>query len=301
MHDWSTTWCERGDSLTECLAALLQNSDTWINPVEFRDAREDEVRAAFNLWLLTGLRPYPRDVPGQGQGLIDIVLTSPNQTVEAVEVLSTQDSDYLQDVARAVELTAQLNGTTPTPTRYSVQLERDWTPPLTRGRQARRDAQAWKQAVDRIAAEAQQGHPTPEALSQIQAVFPGLTISPSTDFGEPGFQLDSWNAAVPEDDSTPYLDRLSTYLSGEERPVHHLEKLKREANNLGAQRSHLYLLVASAGRWGGLFPASPSYFQGNSFVAPESLTDLWLDGGNGLIFHWQRDMGWRYHETSGRG
>lgn len=130
-------------------------------------------------------------------------------------------------------------------------------------------------------------------------MFPGIEFgAPINDPSKSGFELMSWNAAALDFDQVPYLERLSSYLATEERPVHHLVKLEREAQDLGSQRRHLYLLAASTGRWGNLLPTSPSWFTDGTFTAPDELTDLWMDGGTGYIMRWRRESGWTYHEQS---
>lgn len=53
--------------------------------------------------------------------------------------------------------------------------------------------------------------------------------------------------------------------------------------------------MAFTGNQGGLLPASPSYFTWGNFSCPEPVTDLWLDGGTGEVYHWDRSEGWEFH------
>ncbi|MDT3316379.1 hypothetical protein Q9S71_06035 [Microbacterium sp. KSW4-11] len=251
-----------------------------------------------NLWFLTGSLPFRRDVKGAGDGLVDLVLRPVDAPPEPVEILATIDWDYQAAVPRAVALIAELNGHEPVECYVPVHLKRGWEPPRTKGRKARGTGDKWREAVERVREEARAGEISGDAAAAIGSVFPGIEFgAPRAEAGKSGFILTSWNAATTDSANVPYLERLSAYLASEERPVHHLEKLHREAIALGARRQHLYLLVAAAGRWGNLLPTSPSWFTDGDFVPPEGLTDLWLDGGTGYIMRWRRESGWIYHEA----
>ncbi len=292
-------WCDRGPSISEAVAELPLPESAWWESPEFQDAPSDDLRAAMNLWFLTGIVPQRRDVKGAGDGLADLLLTPDDAPPEPVEILSTIDWSYQAALPRAAKLVAELNGDAPPESCFPVSLERGWEPPMTRGRRVRDVADRWRAAVEQVQNEARSGHVSAEATAAIQEVFPGIEFgAPIDDPRRSGFQLTSWNAAATDSGDVPYLERLSRYLATEERPVHHLEKLAREAKDLGSQRRHLYLLVASAGRWGNLLPTSPSWFTDGAFTAPDGLTDLWMDGGTGYIMRWQRQSGWTYHEQN---
>lgn len=291
-------WCERGSSISEAAARLSALDAPWWESDEFRDAPSDDLRAAMNVWFLTGATPSRRDVKGAGDGLVDLVLRPSAAQPEPIEILATIDWGYQAAVPRAAALVAELNGADPPSLYVPVHLARGWDPPLTKGRKARQMGDRWRSAIERVRREARVGSISEEATAEIATVFPGIEFgTPVAEPGRSGFRLESWNAAAVDSGSIPYLDRLSAYLATEERPVHHLEKLDREATTLGAQRQHLYLLMAAAGRWGNLLPTSPSWFTDGIFTAPEHLTDLWLDGGTGYIMRWRRESGWTYHET----
>lgn len=292
-------WCERGPSLAEAAAVVPPPASEWWDSAEFLDGPDDDRRAAINLWLLTGLTPERRDVKGArgGDGFVDLLLRPVGAPVEVVEVLTTLDPNHSDAVPRAAALVAELNGDEPPALLFPVHLERGWEPPLTRGRKGKTAGRRWREAVERLQREARAGAISADAAAEAAAVFPGLEFrDPIDDPERSGFWLSSWNAAALDSGDVPYLERLSAYLATEERPVHHLDKLAREAAALGAQRRHLYLLVASAGRWGNLLPTSPSWFTDGTFTAPDGLTDLWLDGGTGYIMRWRRESGWTYHE-----
>ncbi|GAA2887062.1 hypothetical protein [Microbacterium esteraromaticum] len=293
-------WCERGPSLSEAAAAVPPPESAWWDSAEFVDGPEDDRRAAINLWLLTGLTPERRDVKGErdGDGRVDLLLRPAGAPVEVVEVLTTLDRDHSDAVPRAAALVAELNGAEPPALLFPMHLKRGWEPPLTRGRKGRAAGRRWREVVERLQHEAHAGAISAEAAAEAAAVFPGIEFrDPIDDPERGGFWLSSLNAAVRDPEDVPYLERLSAYLAAEERPVHHVVKLAREAAALGAQRRHLYLLVASAGQWGDLVPTSPSWFTDGTFTAPNGLTDLWLDGGTGYIMRWRREGGWTYHET----
>ena len=292
-------WCERGPSLSEAAASVPPPASAWWDSAEVMDGPNDDRRAAINLWLLTGLTPERRDVKGErdGDGRVDLLLRPDGAPVEVVEVLTTMDRDHQDAVPRAAALVAELNGAEPPALLFPVHLERGWEPPLTRGRKGKAARQRWAAVVERLQREAAAGAISTEAAAEAAAVFPGIEFrEPIDDPERNGFVLSGFNAAVRESDDVPYLERLSTYLAAEERPVHHVAKLAREAAALGAQRQHLYLLIASTGGWGDLLPTSPSWFTDGTFTAPDDLTDLWLDGGTGYIMRWRRESGWTYHE-----
>ncbi|MCV0334563.1 hypothetical protein [Microbacterium sp.] len=293
-------WCERGPSLSEAAAAVPPPESAWWDSTEFVDGPDDDRRAAINLWLLTGLTPERRDVKGErdGDGRVDLLLRPVGAPVEVVEVLTTLDRDHSDAEHRAAALVAELNGDAPPALRFPIHLDHGWEPPLTRGRKGKAAGRRWRAVVERLQREARDGAISAEAAAEAAAVFPGIGFhDPIDDPERRGFWLSSWGAGVRDSGDVPYLERLSAYLAAEERPVHHVAKLAREAAALGAQRRHLYLLVASAGQWGDLLPTSPSWFTDGTFTAPEGLTDLWLDGGTGYIMRWRRETGWTYHET----
>ena len=290
-------WCERGKSLPEAAAALSMPVSTWWESDVFREAPSDDIRAAHNVWLLTGVAPERRDVKGAGDGLVDLVLRPIGAPPEPLEILATLDPNYQAALSRAAGLVAEFNGDEPPRLLFPVHMERGWQPPKTRGKEAREIGDRWRSLVEQVQREARIGPISTETAAAVQDVFPGIEFgAPIDGVDKSGFELNSWNAAVVDSDEVPYLKRLSNYLGTAERPLHHLEKLAREAVALGAQRRHLYLLVASTGRWGDLLPTSPSWFTDGNFTAPVGLTDLWLDGGTGYVMHWRREGGWNYHE-----
>lgn len=290
-------WCERGPSLAEAASALHPHTPEWWHSAEFLNTPSDDLRAAINLWIFTGFIPERRDVKGGGDGLVDLLLHPDNAPVEVVEVLTTLDPYHQEAAAHAADLVAELNGSTPPARLFPVHLERGWEPPLTRGRRSKVTGRLWGAVVERLQREAATGVISAEVAAEAATVFPGIAFGESIDDEERcGFVLSSFNAAVPVVGDSPYLERLSVYLDTEQRPVHHIAKLAREAKALSAKRRHLYLLVASTGQWGDLLPTSPSWFTDGVFTAPDALTDLWLDGGTGYIMRWRRESGWTYHE-----
>jgi hypothetical protein len=251
------------------------------------------------LWFLTGIVPQRRDVKDAGDGLVDLIVCPVDTTPEPVEILSTIDWSYQAAVPRAASLVDELNREQAPELCFPVHLERGWAPPMTNGRRARDAGNRWRTAVERVRNEARFGTISAEATAAIQEVLPGIEFGAPIDApGKSGFQLMSWNAAALDSTAVPYLERLSSYLATGERPVPHLVKLEREAREFDSQRCHLYLLVASTGRWGNLLPTSPRWFTDGTFTAQEGLTDLWMDGGTGYIMRWRRESGWTYHEQS---
>lgn len=95
-------WCDRGPSIPEAAAALSAPYEAWWESDEFRGAPSDDIRAAMNVWFLTGATPSRRDVKGAGDGLVDLVLRPLDAPPEPVEILATIDWNYQAAVPRAV-------------------------------------------------------------------------------------------------------------------------------------------------------------------------------------------------------
>lgn len=180
-----------------------------------------------------------------GDGFADLLLRPVGAPLEVVEILKTLDRDHSNAVPRAGALVAELNGDEPPGLLFPVHLERGWEPPLTRGRKGKTADRRWREVVERLQRVARAGSISAEAAAEAAAVFPGVEFrDPIDDPERRGFWLNSIDAAVRDPEDVPYLERLSAYLAAEERPVHHIAKLAREAVALGTQRRHLYLLVA---------------------------------------------------------
>jgi hypothetical protein len=193
-------------------------------------------------------------------------------------------------------LVAQLNRSSPPKDFFPVSLETGWDAPFTRKDKTVRAR--WDAVVARARDEAGRGDLTAETRAELHDIFPSLQVgAPRMDPARAGFTLVSWSARVEPSQDVPYLERLSDYLRESERGQHHIEKLKREAKEVSADHLHLYLLVASTGKWGNLLATSPSYLTEGIFEPPASLTDIWLDGGTGYLYRWRQETGWTYHQN----
>ncbi|PVW05438.1 hypothetical protein DEA06_06780 [Microbacterium sp. Gd 4-13] len=299
MRNLLEGWCPRGPSIDEAAHTLPAPTMPWWESDEFVGCPSDDWRAALYAWVLTGLTPERRDTKGAGDGLVDLLLRPEQGPPQPLEVLSTIDPAYQAAVPHALALIAELNGDDPPPRLIPVSLGREWRPPLTKKDAATR--KRWRAAVERARNDAQTGDLSADTVAELQAVFPGLEVGQWVgEIESGGFKLSSWNAAVAPSGDVPYLDRLTTYLSTDRQAVRHVDKLRREAETLGAERTHLFLLVASSGTWGNLLPTSPSWFTEGVFVAPDGLTDIWMDGGTGYLMRWRREDGWSYHETESK-
>lgn len=289
-------WCERGPSFSEAAHALADVTPWWEAP-EFADQSSDEYRAAMTVFVHTGRTPSLRDAPGSGDGRADLLLAGgAGDAPQLVEVLSTLDARMLDAQKRAADLLRDLNGDDPPDKFIPVSLEPGWEPPLTKKDRTLRAA--WLEACARAREEAHTGELSESLRAALSAAFPSLQLGqPRHDELRRGFHLMSLHARV-EDRDGRYLDRLSEYLATNKRAVHHVEKLEREQAETGADRLHLYLLVAATGEHGNLLPTSPSWLTEGEFTAPEPLTDIWLDGGTGQVFWWRRETGWTYHDTN---
>jgi hypothetical protein len=288
-------WCERGRSFTEAAAELRDVVPWWDEPA-FADKGTDEYRAAMNVYVHTGHIPSLHDAHGNGDGRADLLLRPRDGAPQLVEVLSTLDNRMLDAQRRAADLLRDLNGDNPPASSIPVRLDTGWEPPLTRKNKA--TGVKWRDAAARARLEAHAGAVTEETRRELREVFPSLELGePSHDDVRGGFHLVSLHARVQSSGEVPYLDRLSDFLGSNERAVHHVEKLEREQAETGADRLHMYLLIASTGEYGNLLPTSPSWLTEGTFTAPEALTDIWLDGGTGQVFWWRRERGWTYHDN----
>ncbi|MGF9660172.1 hypothetical protein AAIH18_22330, partial [Pantoea agglomerans] len=135
----------------------------------------------------------------------------------------------------------------------------------------------------------------PETIVDVHPVVRAGVIGP---MDPPRIIVMSANAGA-NNAEAPYLNELSDYLAHDPIIGKKLSKLERERQEHGAVRTHLYIHMAPTGQRGGLLPTSPSYFTWGEFTAPEVLTDLWLDGNTGRLFHWTVESGWVFHATSG--
>lgn len=249
----------------------------------FGDVEDSEARAALFLHVFTGDMPRLEDKDGR-QGAVDLTLHNRDCLTGIVEVTSTLDQAYQRNSSNLEPMIDDLNAVYRGSTRWAINFGHGWSLPAGK----RRMAFARELA---LALEALRDGDEVHDL-EVSPMVRAYHISES---GEPAVKLAGWNANIPYGSDTPYLNRLSSYLSTSDLVARKLKKLSAEGDRLSTEVRHLYLLMASTGNEGGLLPVSPSYLTWGDFSPPEILTNLWLDGGTGEIYHWDAAEGWRFH------
>ena len=280
-RDLTHGWCAEGEPLSVALgnvssAQWQQRTDAFLGVDPF------ETRAALFLHAFTGYMPRLEDTDGR-QAAVDLTLHGDDRLEGIVEVTSTLDGPFQRDSANLRPLLAEIIDEYQGRPGWALSFEHGWTIPARDQRRdlARRIARALE-AVDDVADE-------PVAIDQSTHAY----RLPESRAGQ--LELTGWSANVPDALDLHYLDRLSAYLATSPLVARKLKKLRIEADRLGTTRRHLYLLMASTGDTGGLLPASPSFFTWGVFACPDPITDLWLDGGTGEIYHFDQATGWRFH------
>lgn len=285
-RDLSKDWCPEGISLNEARAAMTLN-DHQRFALAFGTDIDDESRAAANLYAFTRLLPALEDANGL-QGAVDLTLHGSANGVEIVEVTSTIDGSYQRNRAQSVALAEKMSELYTGATSWVLSFEHGWSLPRNA------DLPALASTLASALMDLDTAGTGDEPLKIATGIHAYLTergLAPSV-------SASSWNANIPPSTPAPYLNLLSEYLIGSDLIATKLSKLQRESERLQASRRHLYLLMASTGKDGGLLPVSPSYFTWGEFTCPPPVTDLWLDGGNGMIFHWNDHDDWVFHRTS---
>lgn len=275
--------CTEGITFADAVAAI-DPLEHQLRETTFATAKVDESRAAAYLHLFTGLMPSLEDSNGR-QRAVDLVLTDKDRSVEIAEVTSTLDERFQRDRKQSRHLVGQINRYYNGSTSWAVGFEYGWA--LPRNSDLAPLASELACELQRIAAEESGDEPVP--ISSNIVAYPIDSPGPAL------VVVSSWSSNVPVSPKAPYLNRLSTYLNASDLIAKKCSKLRAESIRLGTSRRHLYLLMASSGQQGGLLPASPSNFTSGSFACPSPLTDLWLDGGTGHIYHWSDSFGWVFH------
>lgn len=283
-RDLREGWCRKGDSLSLRLSQIDRPSHDRIGEA-FVSAPTEECRAAQLLHAFTGLDPSLEDRQAgiaSRDGAIDILLTSALGYHEVVEVTRSLDPRY-ERAADAVAHFEQIVAA-----KYTGHVS--WILELDRGWEGTR----WRELAPRIA-EALADTPVPSSSDEPVAVHPHIRAYALGQTDPSTIWVAGRNAGATDFDM-PYLNALSSYLSRDATIRGKIEKLRREAKRFAARRVHLFIAMASTGSHGGLLPSSPSYFTWGRFTPPESITDLWLDGRTGELFHWSVEDGWEFHE-----
>jgi hypothetical protein len=277
-------WCAEGITLNRASESLTAGAQRRALE-EFEGADADDIRAASYLQVFTTLVPHWRDRNGL-QGAVDIVLEHNEGIVEVAEITSTLHSEYERERRRVALLVSKVQTIYEGGFAWLFHLRYGWATPET--------APALNALASQIAAElvALDAAGRDNAFSSSAE---WLFLRRDTAATMPRVAITSWSSNTPGTDDEPYLDRLTRFLGTSALVGKKRTKLQREADLLSATRQHLYLLMASMGNEGGLLPSSPSFLTWGTFLAPPGLTDIWLDGGTGEIYHWAIESGWVFH------
>ncbi|MGO4102637.1 hypothetical protein AB4Y63_01670 [Leifsonia sp. YAF41] len=277
-------WCTEGTTLNQAWESLTADAQRRTQK-EFEEADTDDIRAASYLQVFTTLVPHWRDRNGL-QGAADIVLEHKEGVVEVVEITSTLHTEYERERRRVALLVSKVQALYEGGFAWLFHLRHGWATP---DRTPALESLASQIAAELVALDAAgKDHAFSSSAEW-------LFLRRDTDATMPRVAITSWSTNAPGTADEPYLDRLTRFLSTSTLVGRKRTKLQREAELLSATRQHLYLLLASMGNEGGLLPTSPSFLTWGTFVAPPGLTDIWLDGGTGEIYHWAIESGWVFH------
>lgn len=250
---------------------------------DFANADPSELRAALYLLTFTGRRPIFYDTQGR-QRVVDILLEA-DDGVEVVEVTSSIESKDAKAILQSDRLAKDIDLRYGGASTWLLHLREGWSPP--------RNTKLREALAARIAAELDTLDESGAAHAPLGSVDWIVVRRDSTDGGP--VRIVSWNANIPPSDGLEYLDRLSAFLRSDVIASKRA-KLVRQAAQHGAHRRHLYVLLAGSGQHGGLLPGAPWFLTSGTFEAPEDITDVWLDGGTGIICHWRIEGGWEFHQ-----
>lgn len=254
---------------------------------QFVDAGRSEYRAAVLLLVFTNLDPINADPQVAGSpsrnGAVDILLTPPSAPPEIVEVTSSLDRDYESSSAQVRRFEEKILRTYEGRSSWNLDLNGDW-------HQAKLMTLAPEVARELTGLDRTQTPSETIALSTSAHVV----ATRCETIGAPTVHTWSMHGGV-VDSEEPYLEALSRYLATNETIQRKLKKLDSEKIRHGASRLHLFVLMAPTGTHGALLPMSPSHFTEGTFVAPAPMTDLWLEGNTGELYHWSDEAGWIFH------
>lgn len=282
-------WCREGITLAKAADSVSPAAHRE-REAEFGQSEADEARAAAYLHIFTGDLPRLEDKNGR-QRAVDLTLHNANQLTGIAEVTSTLDGNFQRNSAQLRRLVEDINLRYNGSDFWALGFEHGWTMPPNRDLSA---------LSEHLCAQLISASETPgidiDAPVKLAENVVGYRVAAQS---PEQVRLSSWNANIPGSSEDPYLDRLSTYLSSSDLITKKVEKLYAEKVRLCSNKQHLYLLMASTGDSGDLLPTSPSFFTWGSFSCPEPITDLWLDGGTGEIYHWNMYDGWVFHRVNG--
>lgn len=283
-------WCEVGFSIQAGSNRVPKEvwEDLSFEFAEKRNGDSGELKAAIILTSLLGVQVRDRDKGGR-QKAVDLTITYSDQRVGVVEVTSTTDVEYAQQVHRVRKLEQELGA--------AYKGHKLWALDLTRGWSVPKDFASFAGQLAERLHELEQSSEGCDDASVWNWVNVEENIRASIRPGKStGIEFIGWDGRIPDRPGSRYLDRLNQFLRTS--PLindRKLPKLSEEAQLLGAVEQHLYIHVASLGQNASLLPATPAQISQGTLDAPEQLTDLWLDGNNGGIFHWNKKAGWKFH------
>jgi hypothetical protein len=289
-RDLTQGWCDEGQSLSD--AAARRDPEEFIRIADhFKHAKVYEHRAASLLYAFTGHPPRSEDhqtAAGNSRtGAVDIALTTCWGSTEICEVSTTLDRRFQSSIAALQQLQDDILARYEGTTSWSLELERGWDD--TRLRKTAPEIAERLNEADLNHNPVVSGEPTVVWVHEkISARMTASTVPPN-------ISVHSYNAGQ-VNETAPYLDELSEYIATDATIQSKLNKLTKERPRLDAERSHLFLGMASTGPRGSHLPVSPSYFTWGRFTAPDGLDDLWLEGNTGELYHWTRERGWIFHQ-----
>lgn len=288
-RDLSKNWCPEGEPFSSAAEHVSQSRRDALHE-QFVNAGRSEYRAAVLLLVFTDLDPTNADPQVAGSpsrnGAVDILLTPSSAPPEIVEVTSSLDTDYESSSAQVRRFEERILQTYEGGSSWNLDLNGDW-------HQSKLMALAAEVAQELTDLDRAETHSGTIALS----ASAHLVATRCATIGAPTVQTWSKHAGV-IDSEEPYLEALSSYLATNETIQRKLKKLDSEKIRHGASRIHLFVLMASTGAHGALLPMSPSHFTEGTFVAPAPLTDLWLEGNTGELYHWSDEAGWIFHSLT---
>jgi hypothetical protein len=287
QRNFQEGWCPAGITLSQALSAA---DPVFIAEITDEFAgKPDEGHAALLLYAFTGFKPRLEDKQSKSQlnrsGAVDIVLEPPFGRLQVVEVTRSLDPRYQQAAAANKRFESEIAREYRGDITWMLELERGW--------------ERWKlKQLAPLVAQALNAACDSGITGEEPVIVQGVVHAHPVGSSSPPIVFVGGRNAGASSNGKPYLDALTDYLATDSTIRSKLEKLERDQSKFEAYRCHLFIGMASTGARGGLLPDSPSNFTWGTFVAPSPLTDIWLDGGTGELYHWTAEEGWVFHNTS---
>lgn len=234
----------------------------------------DEHRAARMLYRFTGREPFLWDANGRQQAS-DIGLGTVSKFDAMVEVSSTDDSDLRRDMRNCELLEKEMN--------EGYDQDRHWTLLLQRGWQI--PAQKERKALARSIRVELELRTTDGYLDSAPWIF--AWASPEV---ESRIEIGGWDSRVT---STAHAGSvfLALFLDSELMQKKR-EKLRADAVTLDASSRLLYLFTSPTGSNSHIATWHTWALADGSFVLPDDLDELWLDGRGTTVRRFTRNDGW---------